>query len=474
MKAHPHGHAAMHRDVECPALPTAGPRRRPHWLSAKRVRTYAIAALVCYAAFGGIYLARWLSGGLGSPLPPALDFVPAWSAAHLAVHGHALDAWRFAALHPVELQAAPSMRGMRGVLLWLYPPQTLLLVAPLGWLPYPVAALAWVVGTGALFVATVRAIVPRRLSTLCALAFPGTFLVALVGQNSLLTAALAGFGLVALRRRPALAGCCFGLLVIKPQLAPLFPLALLCASQWRALSAWAATVALVAALSTFAFGFGAWAAFAHGAASALQTIGAGQATLARIPTFFAMATFAGLPLFAARLLQAAAIAFAAGAVIYAWRGACAHALRSAALVCASLLVSPYLYDYDLAWYAILIAWAVRHAHAQGWRPLEREGLAALALMPLAGLVAVEPLGFQFLPLVTAGALAAIVVSIARERHGAPCLADDEAAADAIDSIRFMTARGAPDAAPRRARAAAWPLAGRRRRGVQGEASCGIK
>lgn len=163
MKAHPHGHAAMHRDVECPALPTAGPRRRPHWLSAKRVRTYAIAALVCYAAFGGIYLARWLSGGLGSPLPPALDFVPAWSAAHLAVHGHALDAWRFAALHPVELQAAPSMRGMRGVLLWLYPPQTLLLVAPLGWLPYPVAALAWVVGTGALFVATVRAIVPRRL-----------------------------------------------------------------------------------------------------------------------------------------------------------------------------------------------------------------------------------------------------------------------------------------------------------------------
>ncbi|MET5116487.1 DUF2029 domain-containing protein, partial [Burkholderia pseudomallei] len=78
-------------------------------------------------------------------------------------------------------------------------------------------------------------------------------------------------------------------------------------------------------------------------------------------------------LFAARLLQAAAIAFAAGAVIYAWRGACALALRSAALVCASLLVSPFLYDSDLAWYASVIAWGVRHAHAEGWRPLERDG-----------------------------------------------------------------------------------------------------
>ncbi|AIO69163.1 glycosyltransferase family 87 protein [Burkholderia oklahomensis] len=473
MKAHPHhGHAAGHRDVEYPELPAAGPRRRPHWLGAKRVRTYTIAALVCYAAFGSIYLFRWLSGGLGSPLPPTLDFVPTWSAAWLAVHGHAVDAWRFATLHAVELQAAPSMRDLRGVLLWLYPPQTLLLVSPLGWLPYPVAAFVWIAGTGALFVATVRAIVPRRLAALCALAFPGTFFVALVGQNSLLTAALAGFGLIALRRRPALAGCCFGLLVIKPQLALLFPLALLCASQWRALRAWAAMVALVVASSTLAFGFDAWIAFAHDAASALQTIGAGQATLARIPTFFALATYAGLPLVVAQLLQAGSIAFAVVAVIYAWRGASSHALRSAVLVCASLLVSPYLYDYDLAWYGIVIAWAVRHAHAEGWRQLEREGLALLAVMPLAGLVVVEPLHFQFMPLVTVGALAAIVSRIARERRSAPSLPGDEDAADAIDSIRFIAARGA-SVATRHTRAAL-PLAGRRRYGAQGESPCGTK
>lgn len=136
-------------------------------------------------------------------------------------------------------------------------------------------------------------------------------------------------------------------------------------------------------------------------------------------------------------------------------------------------MSPYLYDYDLAWYGLVIAWAVRHARTEGWRPLEREGLAALAPMPLAGLVAIEPLGFQFLPLVTAGTLAAIVCRIARERRGAPCLPGDEDAADAIDSVRFIAARGASDAAPRRTRAAA-PLAGRGRYGVQGEASCGIR
>ncbi|WP_443798111.1 glycosyltransferase 87 family protein, partial [Burkholderia vietnamiensis] len=63
----------------------------------------------------------------------------------------------------------------------------------------------------------------------------------LAGQTSLASAALAGLGLLALNRRPVAAGICFALLTVKPQIAVLFPLALLCAAQWRALAAWAAT-----------------------------------------------------------------------------------------------------------------------------------------------------------------------------------------------------------------------------------------
>lgn len=46
--------------------------------------------------------------------------------------------------------------------------------------------------------------------------------------------------------------------------------------------------------------------------------------------------------------------------------------------------------------------------------------------------------------------------------------------DRFDSFHDGARRTGRRAAARRARAAAWPLAGRRRRGVQGEASCGIK
>ncbi|MFP3615526.1 glycosyltransferase family 87 protein, partial [Paraburkholderia sp. SIMBA_050] len=114
---------------------------------------------------------------------------------------------------------------------------------------------------------------------------------------------LAGVGLLTLNRRPVIAGICFGMLTTKPQMAVLFPLALLCAGKWRALAAWVATIASGFALSTLMFGFDAWVAFAHGLHAAYQIVGAGHAKLARMPTVFALATLAGWPATVARVLQ---------------------------------------------------------------------------------------------------------------------------------------------------------------------------
>lgn len=415
-----HAHSAI--DLH-PELPIAGPHRYPHWLNRERVRLYAGAVLLAELLFIGIYLVRLFLSHKTALEPLSQDFSPIWSAAWLAAHGHGADAWHFPALFAVQKLAVPTMTLADGTLPWLYPPTTLLLVLPLGWLPYTLALVLWLGVTYALFAATIRATVQRDAAWLCALAFPGAFITVIVGQTSLFTAMLAGAGLLALNRRPVCAGICFGLLTMKPQLAVLFPFALLCAGQWRALATWAATIAGSAALATLAFGIGPWVTFAHVIGNVYAIVGAGQAKLARMPTVFALATMAGWPAIVARGLQLLSAAAATIAVVYAWRGACSYALRAATLACACLLVSPYLYDYDLTWYGIVIAWYARYAWTHGWRHFDREWLMLLWPMPLAGLFVVPHLSFQFMPLVTLASLALLVSRIAQERHDVPSMPD---------------------------------------------------
>nr|WP_175800148.1 glycosyltransferase family 87 protein [Burkholderia anthina] len=406
-----------------PELPIAGPRRFPHWLTRERVLLYAGGALMIELLSIAIALFRLSRSHTGVLEPLSQDFSPIWSAARLAAHGHAIDAWHFPTLFAIEKLAVPTMNVAHGTLPWLYPPTMLLFVLPLGWLPYLVALVLWLAATYVLFAVTIRATVQRDAALLCALAFPAAFLTLIVGQTSLFTATLAGVGLLVLNRRPVVAGICFGMLTMKPQLAILLPLALLCAGQWRALAAWAATIAGSVALSTLVFGIGAWVAFAHGIHDAYHVVGTGQAKLARMPTLFALATMAGWPATVARALQLLSTALAAGAVVYAWRGACSYALRAATVACACLLVSPYLYDYDLTWYGLVIAWYARYAWTHGWRRFDREWLMLMWAMPLAGLALVPHLAFQFMPLVTLASLALLVSRIAQERHDVPSMPD---------------------------------------------------
>jgi len=395
--------------------------RGQHWLDSGRLRTYSLVALACYALFLLVYLYRteWQHRPDFGPL--AMDFLPFWSASFLALHRHAIDAYNLAALTTVETEAIARAPGM---LPWLYPPTFLLVVYPLALLPFKVAAVAFLGGTLALFVRVVCAIVPGRHTLLLAVAFPGAALVLVSGQNGLLTASIAGLGLVLLRRYPVMAGICLGLLCMKPHLAVLFPLALLCSRSWRALAAMAATAALMLAVSVLMFGSGTLVAFLHNAGMMAGLVASGRAALARIPTVFALATLAHVPAAWAYAAQGAAALAAAAAVCNAWGRESSYALRAAVLICASLLVSPYLFDYDFAWLGVLIAWCARHGLARGWKRYEREWLVGLWCVPIAGVLVVTQVKFQFMPLVIAATLWMLMRRIAQERQGPVVLEGD--------------------------------------------------
>lgn len=406
---------SIRRSRPAAELPVASPARRPHWLNRERLQFYATGVLVCYVMLVLIYLYRavWRPHEYISPV--AIDFLPFWSSSYLALHGHAVDAYNLNVLAKVEVDA---LSHPVGILPWLYPPTFLLFVYPLALLPWKIAAVVFLGGTYALFIRAIHAIVPCRQAIVIALAFPGAALVAVSGQNGLLTASLAALGLLLLRRRPVMAGICFGLLCMKPHLAVLVPLALICSHSWRALASLALTAVSTLALAVLAFGTETLVAFLHNAGMAAGYVESGRAALARVPTMFAMAKLAHAPSTLAYAAQGVSALFAAATVCYAWCRETSYPLRAATLTCATLMVSPYLFDYDLAWYGVLIAWYCKHAMDSGWKRGEREWLIVLWLAPLAGLLVIMQvnLKFQFMPLISAITLWMLVRRIALGRR----------------------------------------------------------
>jgi hypothetical protein len=382
------------------------PREHRHWSDDRaRIRLYSGAGVLCLV---GVIVVWWyLHFVVANPKigPIGLDFLPFWGASHFVLQGHPLDAYNVEIMSRAQIAAFPYAGKMGGYMPWLYPPVMMLFLAPIALLPFPYAYLVYAcIGYG-VYYAALRRTAPWGDARLPTLGFPGAFIVLLAGQIALYTTAIAGASLVLLRRRPVLSGIFAGLLFIKPHVAVLFPLALLCARQWRALAACIATVTVTTALAAAVFGIEVYPVFLHAADFARQNVVTGNAQIARMPTFFITARMLGAPVMVAAIVHGIVAIGAVAVTIDFWRRPGIFALRAATLVCATTLVSPYLYDYDLALLALVIAWYVRDGLARGWLRGEREWLVVLWLTPLFGLFGVLHIGFQFMPFITLATLA---------------------------------------------------------------------
>jgi hypothetical protein len=384
-----------------------------HWLDAQRIRVYSWMIVVIFAV---VYVV-WLGLSLPQLVDPhgkpfGYDFMAYWSAARLALTGRAAGAYDEHLIGAVQHLVVPSTPGI--VFPWHYPPSFLLPVAPLGLLPYAAALALFVLGSAALWALLVRRVLPDRRAWIVAAAMPAGLINLLDGQNAFLTAALAGFALLSLERRPIVAGVLIGLLAIKPHLAVLFPLALLTEGRWRTIGAAAVTVLALVLASLAAFGWETWAAFLDHlpVSEAMATMGAVPWGTMPSPYVFALAL--GAPSVAATGLQAAVALFAAFCVWHAWRRKeAAFEAKAATLLAASLLVSPYLFYYDLVWAALAVAWLALLGLRTGFARGEREILLFAWLAP-----AVMPSVFALVPLQLGfpAVLLLLVVAVRRATH----------------------------------------------------------
>lgn len=357
-----------------------GSLRSGDWLNAERRRI--VCWLLGLGAAALLVFVHATANGLldyqGRPL--GTDFSQVWVAGRSVLSGEAAAPYDPALHWARQREVFGPEAEFYG---WLYPPTFLLPAAALAVLPYWPALLAWLAGTGALYAATMRAILPRRETLLVALAFPAVFINAGHGNNAFLTAALLGGGLVLLPARPVLAGILFGLLSYKPQFGILIPLALLAGGQLRTFASAAATALLLALASLAAFGWNPWAGFIDSLAfTRTVVLEQGGAGFPRLQSPFAAVMLLGGGLGAAYGAQAVALGASAVAVAWAWWRPVDHRLRSAILIVACLLATPYLFDYDLVLVACAGAFFVAHGLDRGFRPWEITGLALAWIAPL--------------------------------------------------------------------------------------------
>lgn len=351
----------------------------------------AIGAAFCGAIglYDVLYVVFSFSGGIliGPPLKVLYaDFLVYHAAVRAWLEGKAAliyDIDAFSAFQSaIYADRFPSAAHFRP---FFYPPFWLLLLLP-----------SAVVGVNkgyalfmALTVALATALEGRRdwPGWLAVLVSPAAVWTLVAGQNTFLSIGLLYGGLRLLDRAPAASGILLGLLAYKPQLWILVPVALLAAGRWYAIVWMAGTIAALSLASLGAFGLDFWYAF-------LASARAGSAPhiademyrhfYMQMVTLFAAARIAGLPADLANVVQLGGALASVVAVWFVFRRQGPTQSRTAFLVAATFLVSPYTMNYDLLLLMPAVVMSFRVGAVEGFYPGERLMHLILWLMPTLG------------------------------------------------------------------------------------------
>ncbi len=243
---------------------------------------------------------------------------------------------------------------------WSYPPHYLLFCLPLAAFGYFTALYGFLAITLVFFYLATR----RYLGELFAGEEDaiwnhwlfGLLLVPIVvtdirfAQNGFLTSGLFLLALAYWRRRPVLAGIFLGLLTIKPQLGLLVPLLLLFDRNWPAIaSAIATTLAMIVA-SGLAFGFQSWIDYVSVTvpyqSRVLTEFGDGDLYLAMMMSAYSSVRTLGFsgnaPLVVHWIFAVPAVVL----LLLCVKARPGHDVRFAALIIATFIASPYVFNYD--------------------------------------------------------------------------------------------------------------------------------
>ena len=357
------------------------PVRLARWFGAERARAYGRLVALMIAIQAASLVVRLILSARHDPhwRPEPTDFDAFWSAAYLAVHGHAPWAYHMTPLLAAETLGAQPAAGQ--FLPYLYPPIFLMLCLPLALVPYQLAMPAFMLGGYAAVSAGFRRLLPPPWPWFAVLAFPATMMNATMGQSGFIAALSFAAALGQLDQRPALAGFYLGVLAYKPHLALCVPVALAAARRWTALATCGLTAFGLALLSYAVLGEQAWRAYLAALPMTRDVLLAGDIWPKLLSSYGAVRILGGGATLALAT-QAACTALALTCLIGGGARRPGAGAECSALAVAALVCTPYVLDYDLVCLGVPLAWLASQGARLGWRPWEKLLLVGLYLYPL--------------------------------------------------------------------------------------------
>lgn len=400
-------HATVFTTANAPAKPVIS-LWRGFWI--------LVAMVAAQILVRDLVLTRWSGdGSIADVAQWGRDFVNVYSSGSLAL-GH-----RLAILYDIPAYEAYQLDLFRSGIKWhnySYPPVTLLYTWLFALLPYPVAVLAWLGGTGTAFVVAAKPYMKRAgLAGWVALLAPASIINIWTGHYGFLVGALWLAAWHHLPRRPVLAGMLIGLMVVKPHLAILAPLVLAWRREWKAMGAAAATVAFLVGLSILLFGTHLWVTYLTETVK-VQAAMVGQTDaffITMMPTVTPSLAILGVSVSAATILQA--LVGVAAVTCLLWKLPRDSKDAGLAAATATFLVLPYAFAYDMTAAGLAGLILFRRAITEGQGPGYTALCLAAAAVPMT-ILYFNACGIPPSPLLIAFQLAALLRLPARPPVGA--------------------------------------------------------
>ncbi|CAM3821363.1 glycosyltransferase family 87 protein [Polynucleobacter arcticus] len=378
------------------------------WLNRSRVIAFSLGFIFLFIILTCLILSR---SDFVDPngLIVFADFRTLWSASYLVTHGRAADVYDpsvlnsiFWSLDPYRLEVNSALVDPQNIpvrFVWLYPPTYLLMMWSASLLPFATACIVYLIATFTAYVYVIKKNFSDNVMVLVLVAFPGVWMNFRLAQNGFLITALFGGALLLLPKYPRLSGAFIGALCIKPHLAMMWPVALLAIGAWQTLFSALATGLFFVGASVYFFGPELWEGWFSSLYLARQILETAQFHWNYSPSVFAFMSLLGAPLSLAYGAHIAIVILLILIVWKVWRSNASWPMRQSILVFASLLVSPYIMDYDLTLLALPIALIATQGMKYGWLPSERRMLALLWMLPILMVVLASATSFQIGPIV---------------------------------------------------------------------------
>ena len=351
------------------------------WLTARRVFIHGLLLAVCLWT---VYAVDMSTPGLldRNGLVKGTDFLHFYTLGSLALRGRGDLFYNIRA--QAELARNFVAQAPNSLYVPLYGPQVSLFFAPFARLPYGWALTAWLAVNILVYAFCCRAVWKTCASLqryrwtvlILAIAFPGFFHLLAWGQTSGLALLCFTLAYLALRRdRTLLAGLAIGSLIFKPQLGLAAAVVFLLAPEWKVVIGAVGAASIQLGLAWMHYGTEVMRTYFH----ALTHLGEVLPLLEpRLYQTHSLRSFFSLLLPWPRVALALYAVCALGILVLAvqcWRRKGPLPIRFAALLFATVLVSPHLTVYDLVILApaflLLGDWALAHREQQLARRIQQ-------------------------------------------------------------------------------------------------------